>query len=395
MAEPGDADDGRGGENRLRLEADRVRAANAIGKSHLLNALFDYLLERSIQGSQPKESEIAMDVFGKVATTDLGQDATVRVNVHRLRKKLQDYYLEPGRSGGERLNIPKGEYRLELVDPVSAEAPAAAPEPVPVAPPEARSRWRWALPVLALVALLLVGAYVVHRRSAEPDLRDMAPWNAVGVTSPRVILSVGDYPRRGEQPRHLPIGAAMSLNATLPLVASLVSPPRTLNVVPNSQLSPGMIVNSDIVYVGHLNTLGILRDIVFAQSRYTPGETYAELVDRRTGKRYRADPIGPDEEAMTRKDYCLILSFPGPKGGRLIVLAGTSDTAMIQASETAADPVALKALLAKLPATDRFEALYEVKTIGNRNVHADLIEASRLPEFSWDIQARQRNYPQP
>src|SRR5690606_10698141 len=113
--------------------------------------------------------------------------------------------------------------------------------------------------------------------------------------------------------RYLPIGAAMSLRALLPVVSRLVEQPKTLNVVPISQLTPGMIVNSDIIYVGYISGLDILRDIVFAQSRFMPGETYEELIDQQTGKRYRADPLtsADGEKRTNRRDYSLIMSFPG------------------------------------------------------------------------------------
>ena len=68
-------------------EAARLRASGALGKPGPLSRLFEFLLGRS-GGSTPKEIEIAVAVFNKKSDFDIGQDALVRVYVHKLRKRL-------------------------------------------------------------------------------------------------------------------------------------------------------------------------------------------------------------------------------------------------------------------------------------------------------------------
>ncbi|HEV7383456.1 MAG TPA: hypothetical protein VGN89_01160, partial [Phenylobacterium sp.] len=86
--------------------AARLRARQALGRSEGLNRLFDYLVDSARAGVRPKEFEVAAAVFGRGSSFDGAQDASVRVAVHRLRRKLDDFYAGPGRDEPLRLAIP-------------------------------------------------------------------------------------------------------------------------------------------------------------------------------------------------------------------------------------------------------------------------------------------------
>ena len=111
----------------LRAHAERIRASGVLGRSPLMQRLFDFLLECSIVGKAPKEIEVAVDAFGKGAEFDVSQDAMVRVYIHKLRRKLEEFYAGPGAGEPVRLSIPKGEYRF-AVEATAAEIPPEVPE---------------------------------------------------------------------------------------------------------------------------------------------------------------------------------------------------------------------------------------------------------------------------
>jgi len=92
----------------------KVRASRILGRSHGLSRLFDYLADPAHEDRTLREADVAADVFGR--DLDLSGDASVRVYVHRLRKKLEDFYAGGGASEPHRLIIPVGEYRLEVVE---------------------------------------------------------------------------------------------------------------------------------------------------------------------------------------------------------------------------------------------------------------------------------------
>ena len=72
--------------------AGRIRASEVLGRSDQLRRLFDYLVECSRTGKVPKESVIAVEVFGRGTDFDVSQDAAVRVYIHKLRRKFEEFY---------------------------------------------------------------------------------------------------------------------------------------------------------------------------------------------------------------------------------------------------------------------------------------------------------------
>src|SRR5579871_2013767 len=97
----------------LRQAAERIQLSGALGESRV-RRLFDYLLTTSLAGHSPKEIAIAIDVFGKGADFDVGNDALVRVYVHKLRKALHEFYSTSGQDSDQVIHIPRGEYRLRV-----------------------------------------------------------------------------------------------------------------------------------------------------------------------------------------------------------------------------------------------------------------------------------------
>ncbi|MEY4760595.1 MAG: hypothetical protein RLZZ200_451, partial [Pseudomonadota bacterium] len=131
-------------------QAARIRASGVLGKSGHIRRLFDFLVDCAGQGRVPKEIEVAIDGFGRDARFDASQDALVRVYVHKLRRRLDEFYARPEAATGPRLQIPRGEYRLEWVA-----------RSVPHAGVEAGHVARWGLTRRDTAALLLVGLLLV------------------------------------------------------------------------------------------------------------------------------------------------------------------------------------------------------------------------------------------
>jgi len=175
-------------------EAARLRASGALGKPGPLSRLFEFLLGRS-GGSTPKEIEIAVAVFNKKSDFDIGQDALVRVYVHKLRKRLEEYYLR--NPGARRMVIPKGEYRL-VVEAVPGAVVEVVQERVGLKPdlqPD-NKRQSHAAVILAFVlgVVLAVGAaLVVNMQRAKPQAASASPiWSSLLADDLPVTIVVGD-----------------------------------------------------------------------------------------------------------------------------------------------------------------------------------------------------------
>lgn len=124
---------------------DAVAQSGALAKSPALRRLLVYLWEH--RHEPVSEYAIGVDVFGKREDFDPRTDATVRVQISRLRQKLKEYAESEGSQGELRLSIPQGTHRLEV-------APAPVVEKDPLWP---RVR-RWLIPSAVACVLILIAA---------------------------------------------------------------------------------------------------------------------------------------------------------------------------------------------------------------------------------------------
>ncbi|MEZ5404072.1 MAG: hypothetical protein R2729_30610 [Bryobacteraceae bacterium] len=126
-----------------------VAASATFARSPVLRKLLLYLWDhRGVDGdSTPGEYAIAVDVFGKGEDFDPRIDATVRVQVSRLRHKLKEYDEKEGAGAAERLTIPAGSHRLEI---------EAVPRPTMVRP---AFPWRGLLAAAAIAAIVSLAAW--------------------------------------------------------------------------------------------------------------------------------------------------------------------------------------------------------------------------------------------
>src|SRR5215471_17120049 len=136
-------------ENRSELEA--VLRSKEFIRSPALAKLLEYLCEKTFSGQiqQIKEFSIATEVFGRDPDFGEKRDSFVRVEVHRLRKKLQHYYASEGAGRLVQIVIRPGNYQpcFERVAGTTepeippAIMPAAALTSVPAGKPATVTRW--------------------------------------------------------------------------------------------------------------------------------------------------------------------------------------------------------------------------------------------------------------
>src|SRR6266446_10186127 len=82
------------------------------------------------QGSQIKEYSIAVEALRRTPDFDQKRDSIVRVEAHRLRKRLRQYYEAAGASHSIQIVIPAGQYVPQFVLQEDAQAAIVqAPEP--------------------------------------------------------------------------------------------------------------------------------------------------------------------------------------------------------------------------------------------------------------------------
>lgn len=193
-----------GGAQRAALQA--VLESATFSKNPRLSSLLEYLCIRYFQGEAKsiKEYSIATDVFRRPADFDQSTDAIVRVEMHRLRKKLKEYYAAEGANQPVEIVIQSGQYQPEFVTrqkkeqigpetvvPLSKVPPTWSPAP-PAAhglePRRATARGRLgfviALGALALIIGLAALTFYGVRRAERSPTAAPAPY---AFTAPAVI----------------------------------------------------------------------------------------------------------------------------------------------------------------------------------------------------------------
>jgi len=172
---------------------------------------------------------------------------------------------------------------------------------------------------------------------------------------------------------YLPTSSAQALREVLPV---LVGSGKHFSLTLSSELDPSTIKTTHIVYIGYMSALGMLLDVAMADSRYAFGGSYDELIDVETGEAWVSEAGEAHAPSERYSDFAYLASFRGPGGNEHLVIAGTRDTGLMQAAESAVNAAALQELAArKLPRTG-FEALYEVQSVNGVNVGSRLINAS-------------------
>jgi TolB-like protein len=96
----------------VREQLERTLASAEFGASVRLKNFLRFVVEETLAGraEQLKAYTIALEVFGRDPAFDPQSDPVVRIDAGKLRRRLDLYYLGPGRTDPIRIAIPKGSY---------------------------------------------------------------------------------------------------------------------------------------------------------------------------------------------------------------------------------------------------------------------------------------------
>ena len=359
-------------------EVERVRASGVLGRTGRLRELFDFLARRGHAAEPATQADIAHEVFGQLDAS--ADDATARVYVHRLRKRLAEFYAREGAEAG-RLVLPAGSY--ELVLERATETPTR----------DVASR-SWLVPALVLAALLM--AFVLGRQIGAPAgaAAANAIWQPFLESDRPIMVAVGDYyifgeidpfdPERGRLIRdfaidsptdlaraqeseperyeraedmglnYLPFSSAYALRSIMPVLARH---PQPVEIVAASEVTSQTLRDHNVVYIGLVSGMDLLEDVTFTGSDLSVGETYDELRDAASGRRYSSGEALSRTSTRYYRDFGYLARFRQPGGALVAVVAGARDTGLRGLAPLAAG--ALDARLEEVAEDGSFEAVFE------------------------------------
>lgn len=347
----------------MREQLERLLANPSFKNSKRYPALLRYVVERVLEGHTDslKERTLGIEVFHRDPNYDTNQDPVVRTTAVEVRKRLAQYYQEPGHEHEIRIEFPSGSYMPEFRLP-AAVAPAPAPTPV-------RLR-RFASPVTAgaaASAVALAGILVWWSPWKAPSALDRF-WTPVWSTSDHVLICVGG----------LGAGAPSASNADAakdpPGVPSLDQLLGKDQGVPLPEVDAALKIVGQKVTRGKTFHVRSYADAKFEDLREGPmvliggfdnSWTVSLLADPHLRLRFRLERDGPvawiydqqnptqrtwrvDPRAKVAEDYAVISRVWNPATGQVMVsLAGLLPFGTGAAGEFLSDPRFLQAALAK------------------------------------------------
>jgi hypothetical protein len=139
---------------RERGELEAILSSGIFDRAPNLASFLQYICRKCFDGesAEIKEYSVAVEALGRPPSFDPKRDSIVRVEAHRLRKRLKQYYETAGAGHPVRINFAAGSYVPEFVDQSPPEA--ASPTVEVAAQPNA---WRKRFSVAAIV----LGAFSV------------------------------------------------------------------------------------------------------------------------------------------------------------------------------------------------------------------------------------------
>lgn len=142
--------------------------------------MLEYLVLASIEGKNPKEYTIGVELFGKKYEDENKSDSNIRVYIHNVRKKLKDYYNDEGNKDQVVFEIDRGKYHVSF-----------------------KSRKEYAgnkqrsyfIPFLATLILFLVTffLFIFKEKEPKPVWKDLPVWQEFADNDLKTLLVLGDY----------------------------------------------------------------------------------------------------------------------------------------------------------------------------------------------------------
>jgi hypothetical protein len=165
-------------------QIDRMVASSLLQGSDALCRLLQYLAHHTLNfpSDHLKEYKIATELFGRPQDFDPQSDASIRVQIGRLRSKIAEYNSSIGIDDPVVVELPKGKHALSFQRRVPQPVPVPAPEPAATvaisAPGTRRSSQRSLALSLAILAssLLVCGTllYMEHVRATSAAVKQVA-----------------------------------------------------------------------------------------------------------------------------------------------------------------------------------------------------------------------------
>ncbi len=154
-----------------------IQKSQCFSKSGINRELLRYLVDATIKGENPKEFQIANEVFGKSVSQE--KDLNIRVYILNLRKKLEEYYGREGKDDEIRFSIPKGKYNVQFSTNYYKIYNKRLLRITPA--------------IFGLSLLLLISTFFLYQHRKSPETARLSFWKELRRGDYPVLLILGDH----------------------------------------------------------------------------------------------------------------------------------------------------------------------------------------------------------
>ena len=190
----------------IQEQLERLLSNSHFNQSRRFPSFLRFVIDQTLLGQTDllKERTLGIEIFGREADYDTASDPIVRVTATEIRKRIAQYYQEPGHEAELRVSLPSGSYVPQFHWPQAAKesrpasvvtvpAAAMAIEPLrgEIVPIRTRT-WFWRpATVVALAAVVVCAAAMYLWHSAQRTPFDFF-WGPLVKSSEPVLFCVAD-----------------------------------------------------------------------------------------------------------------------------------------------------------------------------------------------------------
>lgn len=332
-----------------------------------------FVVEQTLSGQTDllKERTLGIEIFGRNADYDTASDPIVRVTATEIRKRIAQYYQEPGHENELRVSLPSGSYIPQFHWPNAGRADGAALAPSPLTPVEAplpevlppprRSPKVLVLAGLVLAAMLGAACVLLWQYAVRPTSLD-AFWAPVLNSGDPVLFCIADQNqysaitlRDAEDPNrqvtlHDTLTAVVidDLSPIVRIAGILQSSGKRYSLRGEGATNLTDLRNGPAIFVGAFDNAWTLRLTKGLRYHFANNADMSEfrIVDSAAPAQNRW-VINRPQQMITHnyRDFAIIARFIDATTGKLaIVVAGVSRGGTIAAGEYLTDPANLAQL---------------------------------------------------
>lgn len=360
-------------------------------KSKRFPAFLRFVVTEALEGRAEglKERTLGIEVFGKDPNYDTTEDPIVRVTAGEIRKRIAQYYQEPGHENEIRLLLPAGSYVPQFYSPeeVAVAAPEVAKLPeVPKTPSRGALISRRSLALYATLLVLMILAGVLAWRLSRPAPIDVF-WGPFFKSPEPVLVCVADQNqystivlRDASDPKHQTTlndrMVAVIIDDVSPLVniAGLLSAHgRTLRVQGESVTSFSDLRQVPSIFIGAFDNGWTLRFTAPLRYHFANNPEMSQFwVEDRQRPGSRQWLLDRSQQATgTYKDFAIVARALDPNTGQYVVVAaGIARGGTIASGEFLVDPTHMQELARVAPKDwehKNIEIVIETQVIDGRS----------------------------